>query len=166
MEDGYFTRVAVPRALAGSGELTPPVGIHPGLAHLIAVRVERGLAGRTPADVVLIGHGSARTPGRRTVLHDHAERLRPRFPAVRVALLEEAPGLPDVLAASPAGRAVAVVGIFAGEGGHVRDDLPRLMTAARVHLGDDLIDLGSIGDDAGMAGLILEMCRHRALKRL
>ena len=151
MEDGYFTRVAVPKALAGGANLRfcPPVGTHPGMVELIATRIARGLAGRTPSDIVLIGHGSATSPGRRMALHGHAERL-----GARVAFLEESPLLADVLAETQG--PLVVVGIFAGEGGHVRDDLPTLIAAARERLGDRLIDLGSIGDEAGMATLILD----------
>ena len=152
MEDGYFTRIAVPRALVGGGNLRfhPPIGTHPGMAGLIESRIDRVLAGRGPAEIILVGHGSARSPGRRTALHDHAERL-----GARVAFLEEAPLLADALTDAQ-GPLVAVLGIFAGEGGHVRDDLPALIAAARDRLGDGLVDLGSVGDEAGLAALILD----------
>ena len=152
MEDGYFTRIAVPKALAGGNNLRvyPPIGTHPGIADLIASRIARTLAGRGPAEIVLVGHGSARSPGRRMALHDHAERL-----GARVAFLEETPLLADVLA-NARGPLVAVVGVFAGEGGHVRDDLPAAIAAARHRLGDGLVDLGSVGEDAGMTALIVD----------
>ena len=150
MEDGYFTRVAVPQSLASGPptRLYPPVGIHPGMTSLISARIQRERAGA--ADVILVGHGSAKSPGRRMALHDHAERL-----AARVAFLEEPPFLDDALAQTLS-PIVAVLGVFAGEGGHVRDDLPALIAAARLRFGKRLIDLGSIGDDAGMAALILD----------
>ena len=152
IEDGYFTRVAVPKALDGGANLRfhPPIGTHPGMSGLIENRIARLLAGRGPADIVLVGHGSAKSPGRRMALHDHAERL-----GVRVAFLEETPFLADALAEAK-NPLVAVLGIFAGEGGHVRDDLPALIVAARERLGEGLLDLGSIGDEPGMADLILE----------
>ena len=151
MDDGYFTRVAVPKAVGEGTHLRfcPPVGTHPGLVELIAVRMARVPTGLGPSDTVLVGHGSSKSPGRRTALHEHAERL-----GARVAFLEESPLLADVLAETQG--PLVVVGIFAGEGGHVRDDLPTLIAAARERLGDRLIDLGSIGDEAGMATLILE----------
>jgi sirohydrochlorin cobaltochelatase len=168
MEDGYFTRVAVPKALEGHDNLrvSPPIGTHPGLTGLIAARIERrqrpswsGLtrptqALKAPAEIVLVGHGSARSPGRRLALHDHAKRL-----GARVALLEEPPLIAEVLAVVP-GPTVAVLGFFAGEGGHVRDDLPAAIETARQRLGDGLIDLGSIGDDPGMVPLILDRVRR------
>ncbi len=152
MEDGYFTRVAVPKSLAGRGNLRlhAPVGTHPGLVALIAKRIERAPAG---AQIVLVGHGSARAPGRRLALHEHAERL-----GAHVAFLEEPPLIADVLSNMP-GPAVAVLGIFAGEGGHVRDDLPAAIAAARHRLGEGLTDLGSIGEDPGMVPLILDRIR-------
>ena len=148
MEDGYFTRVAVPEALAGATgpRFYPAIGTHPGMVGLIQVR----LAHHAPSDIILIGHGSAKSPGRRMALHDHAERL-----GARVAFLEEPPFLPDALAMAK-GPGVAVLGLFAGEGGHVRDDLPALIEAGRARFGEGLIDLGSIGDDAGIVDLILD----------
>ena len=161
MEDGYFTRIAVPKALAGTApsglRIYPPVGLHPGLSRLIEARAAAG------PSLILIGHGSARAPGRPMALHGHAERLRAggRFTDVAVAFLEEAPFAADVLARAEGGT-VAVVGVFAGDGMHVRDDLPALIAAARARLGARLNDLGSIGDDPGMAGLVLDQVRNPA----
>ena len=148
MEDGYFTRIAVPNALAGGQNLRfyPPIGTHPGMVDLIRNRI----AGHAPSDIVLVGHGSAKSPGRRYALHDHAEQL-----GARVAFLEEPPFLPDALA-DAAGPSVAVIGIFAGEGGHVRDDLPALIAAGRQRYDKEPIDLGSIGDAPGLSDLILD----------
>lgn len=168
MEDGYFARVAVPKALAGERErlLTycEPVGTHQGMADLIEARVLRGCRYPGATSVVLVGHGSARAPGRTMALHQHRERLRKsgQFASVEVAFLEETPLVPDVLA-SAHGTAVAVVGVFAGDGLHVRDDLPRLIEAERYRLGDRLLDLGSIGAEAGMADLILDQVTRAAL---
>ncbi|MEI7714223.1 MAG: CbiX/SirB N-terminal domain-containing protein [Rhodospirillales bacterium] len=148
MEDGYFTRIAVPKALTGGEKLSfyPPVGSHSGMVDLIRDRI----AGHAPSDIVLVGHGSAKSPGRRYALHDHAEQL-----GARVAFLEEPPFLPDTLAEA-AGPSIAVIGLFAGEGGHVRDDLPALIAAGRQRYGKKLIDLGSIGDAPGISDLILD----------
>ena len=148
MEDGYFTRVAVPNALKGGSNLRfySAVGTHPGMARLIESR----LIDHAPSDVILVGHGSAKSPGRRMALHDHAEKL-----GARVAFLEEPPFLADALADAK-GPAIAIIGVFAGEGGHVRDDLPTLIAAGRALRGDQLIDLGTVGDDPGIADLILD----------
>ena len=57
------------------------------------------------------------------------------------------------------GSPVAVVGWFAGEGGHVREDLPALLSVERGARGDagaPLLDLGVIADDPAMPNVILE----------
>lgn len=143
MEDGYFTRVAVPRALGHHPGLRPhpPIGTHPGMVELIRRRID----GQRLSDLILIGHGSAKSPGRRMAIHAHAEAV-----GARVAFLEEPPFLPDTLAAGR-GSAIGVLGMFAGDGTHVRDDLPALLAMG----GDRVIDLGTIGDDPGMVELIL-----------
>src|SRR4051812_44857015 len=75
MEDGYFTRVAVPRALMFTEtalpsrvRLCPPVGVHEDMVALIAARVSAHCAGagwrEDATALLLIGHGSARSPGR------------------------------------------------------------------------------------------------------
>lgn len=168
MEDGFFTRVAVPEALAqaerGRGQtlrVCPPVGTHDGLAALLAERVRRDCPDPAAWSVLLVGHGSSRTPGRGMALHRHQARLAAtgQFGRVRTAFLEEAPLLPDVLA-ELGGSATAVIGIFAGEGGHVRDDLPRCIAAAqaaRDALGPPLLDLGIISDEPGMRRIILDL---------
>jgi sirohydrochlorin ferrochelatase len=169
MEAGYFTRVAVPAALRGhrlrDGQLLhvcPPVGAHAGLARLIEGRALRA-CGVDPSSLslVLAGHGSARAPGRFTLLHRHRTTLAAmqRFGQVRVSFLEEPPLLADVLAAlrtSP----TAVLGLFAGEGGHVRDDLPGLVAAEQACRGTGcppLWDLGTIADDPALPSIILDL---------
>lgn len=166
MEQGWFVREAVPRALGTGGghvlRFHEPVGVHPGMARLVAARVQRACGRDAPRFTVLLaGHGSARAPGRPLALHRHVAALAAegRFAAVCAAFLEEPPLVADalrMLCASP----VAVVGCFAGEGGHVRDDLPALLAAEQAQRGASgapLLDLGSIGDDPAMPDLILEL---------
>lgn len=160
MDDGYFARVAVPRALgidpgADGGHqsdlvLHKPIGVHPGLPDLIARRAPAGVA------LLLVGHGSSRDPGRRMAAHDHADALRAmgRFPIVETAFLEEPPFVPDALARI-GDRPVAVMGLFANAGTHTRDDLPHLLTMpGRRHAP---LALGIIGDDPGLRPLIRDM---------
>lgn len=162
MDDGHFARVAAPRALGLDPSshredrcqraliLHKPIGTHARLPDLIAERVPPGSA------LLLVGHGSARDPGRRMAAHDHVDRLRAmgRFPLVDAAFLEEAPFVPDVLARI-GDQPVAVMGLFANAGTHVRDDLPRLLVLPHRRHQPRL--LGIIGDDAGMPSLILDM---------
>jgi len=163
MEDGWFVREAVPAALRvveRAVRLHPPVGIHPDMAVLAASRVERACRSSTGLSVLLVGHGSARSPGRRMALHRHAESLAGtgRYARACAAFLEEPPFLADVLAEWRA-EPVAVLGFFAGEGGHVRDDLGRMMCTERAQRGVSgaaLIDLGLIADDPAMPEIILQ----------
>ena len=165
MEQGWFVREAIPQALGdGQGhELRyhQPVGVHPGLADLAAARVQRACGtGSERFAVLLAGHGSARAPGRPMALHRHAEALTAsgHFAQVRAAFLEEPPLLADALRAWRT-LPVAMLGFFAGDGGHVREDLPALLAAehaARGEAGAPLLDLGVIGDDPAMPEIILD----------
>ncbi len=163
MENGWFVRVGVPAALRGverALRFHPPVGVHPDMAVLAAARIERACGSATGLSVLLTGHGSARSPGRRLALHCHAEWLAGtgRFGRARAAFLEEPPLVADALAEWGA-EPVAVLGFFSGEGGHVRDDLGRLLRRERARrglAGAALIDLGLIADDPGMPEIILQ----------
>ncbi len=165
MEQGWFVREAIPRALGqGCGhELRyhDPVGVHPGMADLAAARVQRVCgtgAGRFA--VLLVGHGSARTPGRPMALHRHVAALSAagHVAQARAAFLAEPPLVADALRDWRA-LPVAVLGCFAGEGGHVREDLPALLAterAARGNAGAPLLDLGVLADDPAMPRFILD----------
>jgi sirohydrochlorin cobaltochelatase len=165
MEQGWFVREAVPRALGEGGghELRyhKPVGVHPGMAKLAGARVERACgADAARFSVLLVGHGSARAPGRPMALHRHVAALSAggKFARVGAAFLEEPPLVADALREWHAAP-VALVGFFAGEGGHVREDLPALIAAERAQRGEGgapLLDLGMVGDDAAMPGIILD----------
>lgn len=165
MEQGWFVREAIPRTLGeGHGhELRyhQPVGVHPNMAQLAAARAQRVLgAGAARFAVLLVGHGSARSPGRPMALHRHVQALSAAriFAQVRAAFLEEPPLVADALREWRA-LPVAVLGWFAGEGGHVREDLPALLSAeraARGGAGARLLDLGVIADDPAMPRIILD----------
>lgn len=167
MEAGWFTRIAVPRALGLHGSVmqrgeqtlryTAPIGAHAGMAALIGQRV-RQIAPEVPA-LLVVGHGSARAPGRVTALHGHVARLTASgsFAVVEPAFLEEPPFIADAMARLRGGP-LAVIGFFAGEGGHVRDDLPRLIAAedARRASHAPLLDCGTVAAEPGIRRIILE----------
>jgi sirohydrochlorin cobaltochelatase len=170
LEDGYFTRIAIPDLLlprvSGSKVLRfcPPAGLHEGIASLLETRLVRyceafGAEPKT-LSVLLVGHGSAPNPGRARASRLHAAKLETggRFGWVRVAYLEEAPFVPETLA-SARGHAVAVIGYLANEGIHATMDLPAMIAAERAHRGTNwppVHDLGSIGDDAAMPRIIMD----------
>jgi sirohydrochlorin ferrochelatase len=125
-------------------------------------------AGQDPASlsVVLVGHGSARAPGRAAALRRHAEGLEEAggWAGVAAAFLEEPPLLPDALAGLRGG-AVAVVGFLAGEGGHARHDVPALIRAERARRGSagpPVFDLGPVGDADAMPRIILDQVARAA----
>jgi sirohydrochlorin cobaltochelatase len=135
MEDGYFSRAAVPAALRGHPvRFCPPIGIHDGMAGLIERQAltacdDLGVPSRGAA-VLVVGHGSSSAPGRTLALHRHAARVAATelFARVEAACLEEAPLVADALAGLRA-HPVVVIGFFANQGGHVRDDVPALVAA-------------------------------------
>jgi len=166
MEDGCFSRIAVPRAVnavaAGRRlQFGPPVGVHAGLGPLIERRVlawcQTACLPPASLSVVLVGHGSARAPGRLTATHTHARWLTERgcFAAVHVAFLEEAPFAPDVLAGARE-HPVAVVGLFAHFGRHARNDMADIIGAENALRVAGIADLGFVGDDPGMRSIILD----------
>lgn len=173
MENGYFSRIAVPRALRiadavpGQLVLCPAVGVHDGMADLVMRRVLDGCAARgiEPAatSVVIVGHGSARAPGQALALHRHTERIGAmgRFAALAAACLEEPPFVADALRGLHA-HAVAVVGFFAAEGGHMRDDVPAVIAAeqaARGPAGHKIHNFGSVADTSSMVRIILDQAK-------
>ncbi len=170
LEDGYFTRIAIPdlvlRHVSPSRifRFCPPIGVHDGIAALIEARVA-GYCETFDIDpkllsVLLIGHGSAQSPGRARALRRHAATLESggRFGWIRVAFLEEEPFAAEMLA-STRGHVVAVVGFLVNEGMHATIDLPRLVAEERAQRGTNwppVHDLGSIGTDASMPRLIMD----------
>jgi sirohydrochlorin cobaltochelatase len=165
MEDGYFTRVAIPAAIQADSRVTlcPPVGTHDENANVIADRAGRACAERgippSGAAVLLVGHGSARAPGRALALHRHASRIAAgaRFARFEAACLEEPPLLADALAGLR-DYPVIVIGFFANAGTHARDDVPRAVATERDARGRDGRNVhfhGVFTDDPAMTRIIL-----------
>nr|WP_294511258.1 CbiX/SirB N-terminal domain-containing protein [uncultured Rhodopila sp.] len=166
MEAGYFTQEAIPRALGSAPRvrLCPPVGTHDGMAGLIerqalAACEAMGISSRDAA-VLVAGHGSASAPGRTLALHAHASRVgwTTLFARVESACLEEPPFVAETLRGLRH-HPVVVIGFFAGEGGHVRDDLPALVAAEQAARGQDgptVRTNGSVTNDPAMLRIILD----------
>jgi sirohydrochlorin cobaltochelatase len=163
MEEGYFSQVAVPMAV-GAGTriiLCPPIGVHDGMTGIIERQALRactdlGFPSHETA-VVVIGHGSARTPGRNLVLHRHTARVASTtlFARVEAACLEEAPFVADTLA-SLRDHPVVVIGFFANHGGHVRDDVPDLIATEQQGRVRGVRFVGCVVEDAAMAAIVLD----------
>jgi sirohydrochlorin cobaltochelatase len=170
LEDGYFTRIAIPDLLLPLARnsrvirFCPPVGSHDGIASLLETRLTRhcemfGIAPRS-LTVLLIGHGSARDSGRARAVRRHAATLESngRFGWVRVAYLEEPPFVAEALAGAR-GHVVAIIGYLANEGAHSTKDVPALIAAERAARGSHwppVHDLGTIAGDAAMPRLIMD----------
>ena len=83
--------------------------------------------------IVLVAHGS-RDPEWSRPFERLAAALEKKLPAVAVALcyLEHGPDIAEALAALVAkgAGAIRVVPVFLGAGGHVKQDIPKLVAAA------------------------------------
>ncbi len=100
--------------------------------------------------IVLIAHGS-RDPEWSRPFEQIALSLKRQLPAVAVALafLEHGASLDEAVAALAAKGAVSirVVPVFLGQGGHVKEDLPKLVAAVGAdHPGQKLVLEKSIGE--------------------
>ena len=84
--------------------------------------------------IVLVAHGS-RDPEWSRPFERIAASLAQKLPAASVGLayLEHGPSLEEIVTALVAKGAasIRVVPVFLGQGGHVKDDLPRLMNQSR-----------------------------------
>jgi sirohydrochlorin cobaltochelatase len=104
--------------------------------------------------IVLFAHGS-RDPEWSRPFERIATSVAGKLPAVSVGLafLDNGPSLDEVLAALVAKGAgsIRVVPVFLGQGGHVREDLPRLVkSAASAHPGVNVALEPPIGEQPGV----------------
>ena len=168
MEDGYFSKIAIPRAVEavvpGAVRYAEPVGVHDAMAAIVVRQALAGCAalGVAPgsAAVVAIGHGSSGSPGRTLALYRHCSRAADAsgFAAIRPACLEEAPFAAGVLAALRS-YPVVVTGYFANRASHVLEDVPALLAAERAARGAAGLPVrfqGCVADDPAMADIVLE----------
>lgn len=141
LSDGYFLTTRLPQLLADarlagsnrSVRVLSPFGSDPALSALIATKgsFTSQMAGYADCEInlILLAHGSSKSTASRRATERLANQLRERkqFSAVTPAFLEEAPTLVEVTAGlfGP----TVVIGLFAGEGLHGAEDVPRLMAA-------------------------------------
>jgi sirohydrochlorin ferrochelatase len=163
MADGYFGQTVLNRLVeearrgrqGGSLIVLPPLGLDPALADLAVTKAASAATslGMSPKQVtlVLLAHGSARSrasamAAERTAINARAHGL---FADVRVSFLDEAPSLE--MAMSEIEGAIAVAGLFSGDGLHGGDDAKRLMAQLNR---DDVIYVGNVGLFSGLEKLI------------
>jgi sirohydrochlorin cobaltochelatase len=105
--------------------------------------------------IVLVAHGS-RDPEWARPFERLAAALEKKLPAAVVSLgyLEHGPSLAEALAAAVAKGAgsIRVVPVFLGAGGHVKQDIPRLVAAARLPVAVSIDP--PIGEQAGLIDAI------------
>lgn len=163
---GYFTRVALPRAL---GELrahhpgvalalAEPLGDHQALAELVSRRAAETGAGPGTA-VLLAAHGSP-DPAANSPILAVAARLAAtaEYRAVAVCYLGlNEPAIPVAIAAQVAAgtRHLVVVPYLLQLGGHAADDVPAAVEAARAAHPGARIDLAAhLGYDPLLAEVL------------
>lgn len=158
---GYFTRVALPRALDELRALYPrcalaqagPLGAHPALAELVRRRAEAAGAGGASA-VLLVAHGSPDPAANAPILAVAGQLAASgRFGTVAVGYLGlNEPSIPAAVARQAAAgyNHLVVVPYLLQLGGHAAEDVPAALVSARVehpaarlvlaeHLGYDLL---------------------------
>jgi sirohydrochlorin ferrochelatase len=163
MADGYFGQTVLNRLVeearrgrqGGSITVLPPLGLDPALADFAVTKSASAATslGTSPKQVtlVLLAHGSAcrrasAMAAERTAKNARAHGL---FADVRISFLDEAPSLE--MAMSEIEGAIAVAGLFSGDGLHGGDDAKRLMAQLNR---DDVIYVGNVGLFSGLEKLI------------
>lgn len=128
MTDGWFTRSALPKRLAGhDAQILTPLGSGPGLPALMAAHLARVLEdlGWTPTQTHLLvaAHGSARSNKSAEDTEAFMQRLGAAlaFGEMRPGYVEQDPRLEDAARACP-DQAICLP-FFAAFGGHMRDDV-------------------------------------------
>lgn len=151
--EGYFSEVAIPRALGFEVSGGPgwrrvlesagrtlvycrPLGTHEGVTGVILARAEEVLRQHPfpraprPAEVSLfiVGHGTEQDENSRKTVDQQVERVRSlgRYASVLPAFLDQEPSLKGCYEAAAA-RNLVVVPFFMSDGMHVREDLPVLL---------------------------------------
>jgi sirohydrochlorin cobaltochelatase len=120
--------------------------------------------------IVLFAHG-ARDPAWAEPFRRIVDRLRSNHPEtlVELAFLEMMrPSLADAMAALAAGGfvQVTVVPLFLAQGGHLKEDLPRLLGDIRGHYPSLRIDVTqAIGDSEELTNAIADLAFAQHLSR-
>ena len=140
MSDGFFVRRELRRRVAEATSnpvlYTAPFGLDPLLPALCARRAREAaerLGHRAQQTVlVLAAHGSRSNPASATATRvvEGAIRSMAMFADIRSGFVEEAPSIADA-AAGLAGLPAVCLPLFATSGGHVEDDIPGQLEAAR-----------------------------------
>ncbi|MDW3225774.1 MAG: CbiX/SirB N-terminal domain-containing protein [Paracoccaceae bacterium] len=139
MSDGWFVKTHLPKRLKAAGlshwRATAPMGLWPGLPQLMHDRLRLRLETlgweMSQTTVILAAHGSPSSDKPRQATESAAKALAGfgRFKAIRPCYVDEPPAIRDVVASVR--RPAIVLPFFAARAGHVTDDLPEELQAAR-----------------------------------
>ena len=182
MSEGYFTRTVVPRELGLSGpaglragrriHCCRPVGASPRIVDIVRDRAlgSAAVPGRT--DLLVVGHGTDRSPSSGDTTHWVAGALAARgeFRRVRAAFLDQEPRLPELLGAErpPGDRdagEVVIVPFFVSRGWHVGTTLPGTMASGDAQpdgTGPPVRITEPVGTHAGLADVVVELVAGKA----
>ena len=170
MSDGYLVDVIAEKLNAAISSdntrdmhVSDPIGTHPEIASIAADMAESMLIENklTPMDatVVLVAHGTKQRPESKVGAMHHLESVKSmnRFADVRLALLEEAPFVDDVL--KEISGPSAIVGMFAAPGDNAIDDVQDAMAK---NSRSDMLNTGPIGANSRMINIVID----RALSKI
>lgn len=136
MTGGWFTRDALRQRLASHrAHVLPPFGQDPDLPGLAMEVLRAAMAARgwqaDATQVFIAAHGSGRSRRSAEDTRAFADALAGQegFAEIRVGFVEEPPYLAD--AAAGLGPQSICLPFFAAAGGHVQDDIPEALQAAR-----------------------------------
>ncbi|MDE0083630.1 MAG: DR2241 family protein [Gammaproteobacteria bacterium] len=182
MSEGYFTRTVVPRELGLSGPLghpagrrvhcCPPVGTSPRIVEIVRDRALRSAAVPGRTDLLVVGHGTDRSPSSGDTTRSVAEALAAQgeFRRVRTAFLDQEPRLSELLGAERPradrdAAEVVIVPFFVSRGWHVGTTLPRAMTSGDAHSGGvgHLVRITEpVGTHSGLADVVVGLVADKA----
>jgi sirohydrochlorin cobaltochelatase len=183
MAEGYFSQRVVPRELGLDGPLTvrdgrrlrytAAVGADPRLRDVIRARAATavGPAGPPRADtaLVLVGHGTVQNRRSKDTLLGHVAGLAADgFAQVLPAFLEESPQVTEIVRQVTA-PAVVVTPLFAADGFHTTDQIPRALglsagpdgwASPSAVAGRQVYYTSAVGNDPAMVEVILALARE------
>jgi sirohydrochlorin cobaltochelatase len=174
---GKFVRVDLPRLVAESQaayptlamQLAEPFGDHPALARIVLARAAAAADSerRTPGQraLLLMAHGSpnemANAPLRALAARLGASK---HYDSVMLSFMElNEPAIPAALAqlVQQGAHDIVAVPLFLQLGGHVAEDLPAIIAAARMRFPDQQITLASyLGYDPLLVEVIADRVRE------
>ncbi|MCA9836008.1 MAG: sirohydrochlorin chelatase [Trueperaceae bacterium] len=171
--DGYYVNTQLRKLVDEAKGLYPdiklkmslPFGDHPALAELVTQRIKESLASSKESGdnyaVVLMAHGTPK-PEANEALYKIAKRVEANInKPVRLAFMEcNEPGIPEAIdSLIQAGHETLVaVPYFLQAGGHVKDDLPRMISEAQHNHPEKAILLA---DYLGFDSRFVEVIRER-----